>query len=394
MTGTNPFGRGAFLECLAEELRPPLDERRRARERYADLGEWLREHAAKGARDVAVYPQGSGNLVTTNRNPFTGEFDIDLVTRVAYAKDEISQQRLNEIVNGWLGSYVSARQREDHPLAPDELSKGKRAWTLTYAGFHMDVLPVVPDLRRELGLPGGDPSWLTDKQLLRWQATNPKGFAEWFRAISRSEWYERREAIAKAADVTVDELPDDQVTTTLQTVVQLLKRHRDHAFGDDPDKLAPPSALITALAASAYAAQTPAGGHLADVLAHVVASMPDRLEYDPLGNLQVVNPTCDRENYADRYTGRPEKVEALTAWLDQAATDLGAITTAHEASRVTKSIDASFGAGLGARVAQRVGGRAQDLRRVGAVGATASGQLRVDRGNPNPDHDFYGDPSA
>jgi hypothetical protein len=394
MTGLNPFGRGAFLECLAGELSPPLEERRLGRDRYRDLGRWLREHAASGARDIEVYPQGSGNLGTTNRNPFTGEFDIDLVIRVAYAKREITRRQLNKLVNGWLYSYIDSRQRNNHPLAPLELSPGKRAWTLTYPRFHMDILPVVPDVDGDLGRLPGDPSWLTDKGLVFWQATNPRGFAQWFRRVSYREWYKRRVELAERAGVSVDDLPGDQVRTTLQMVVQLLKRHRDHLFSEDPDKLAPPSALITALAARAYAEHTPAGGNLPEVLSHVVAAMPNLLDRTVTGDLLVVNPTCDTENYADRYQGRRDKRHALIDWLNAAAADLDAIGTVHEAARVSKRIDDAFGYGLGERVIKRVGLGAQELRRAGAVGSTAAGQLRVDRHAPHQNHNFYGDPMA
>jgi hypothetical protein len=203
MTGTNPFGRAAFLRGLAEELDPPHDQMQLARERYEDLGRWLRRHAAHPAGpDVQVYPQGSGNLGTTNRNPYTGEFDIDLVIRIDFAKWQITQKQLNQLVNGWLGSYVSGRQASGHRLAPTKLDKGKRAWTLHYAdGFHMDILPVVPDLARELDASMGDPSWLTDKELTHWQPTNPRGFADWFREISAAEHYRRKLEAAKRAEV-------------------------------------------------------------------------------------------------------------------------------------------------------------------------------------------------
>ena len=37
MTGTNPFGRAAFLRGLAEELDPPHGKMQLARKRYEDL---------------------------------------------------------------------------------------------------------------------------------------------------------------------------------------------------------------------------------------------------------------------------------------------------------------------------------------------------------------------
>jgi len=175
MTGNSPFDRSAFLQGLAEELDPPRGQQQLSRERYEDLGEWLHDHAAKTAgRDVQVYPQGSANLGTTNRDPFTGELDIDLVIRVAYGKWELTQKQLNQLINGWLGSYVWTRQQAGHRLAPTKLEQGKRAWTLHYAdGFHMDVLPVVPDLADELNASMGDASWLTDKALVVLGSADP-----------------------------------------------------------------------------------------------------------------------------------------------------------------------------------------------------------------------------
>jgi hypothetical protein len=390
MTGNNPFGRSAFLHGLAEELDPTAVQKQLARERYQDLGRWLREHAARTAgRDVQVYPQGSGNLGTTNRDPFTGAFDVDLVIRVEYGKWELTQKQLNQMVNGWLGSYVRVRQDTGHPLAPTKLEKGKRAWTLHYAdGFHMDVLPVVPDLADELDAFMGDPSWLTDKTLVRWQPTNPRGFAEWFREISTTERQQRRVEAAKRAKVQVDELPDDQVKTSLQLTVQLLKRHRDHAFRDDPDRLAPPSAVITALSSQGYRTRTPSGGDLADVLDAVVADMPNHLHRNA-GKLWIPNPTCPEENYADRYDGNPAKEKALRDWLERVQDDFRKVTVAREAARASEAIDEAFGPGLGSRIAKRIGNDTQRLRVLGALGSTGAGRLTAEV-SPHRPHRFYG----
>jgi hypothetical protein len=396
MTGNNPFGRSAFLQGLAEELDPPDVGKQLAGERYEDLGAWLQEHAATTAgRDVQVYPQGSGNLGTTNRDPYTGEFDLDLVIRVAYGKSELTQKQLNQMVNGWLGSYVSARQQAGHPLAPTRLEKGKRAWTLYYAdGFHMDVLPVVPDLARELDVSVGDPSWLTDKALVRWQPTNPRGFAAWFREISAAERRERKVEAAKRAEVQVDDLPDDQVKTSLQLTVQLLKRHRDYLFRDDPDRLAPPSAVITTLASKAYQTQTPYGGELADVVEAVVADMPNHLHRTSTGKLWIPNPTCPMENYADRYDGRPDKEKALKDWLQRAWDDASGVLSVRDAAHTSEAIDRAFGPGLGSRIAKRLGLQTQRLRTLGALGSTSAGRLTTDVSGSHRQHRFYGQPAS
>jgi hypothetical protein len=395
MTSINPFDRAAFLHRLAEELDPPHDRMQLARERYEDLGEWLQRHAAQTAgRDVQVYPQGSGNLGTTNRNPYTDEFDIDLVIRVSYGKWQLTQKQLNQLINGWLGSYVWTRQQARHRLAPTKLEKGKRAWTLHYAdGFHMDILPVVPDLAQELDASMGDPSWLTDKELTRWQPTNPRGFADWFREISAAEHYQRKVEAAKRANVQVDELPDEQVKTSLQLTIQLLKRHRDYMFRDDPDRLAPPSAVITALASKAYRTQTPSGGNLADVIDAVLADMPKHLHRNA-GKLWVRNPTCTEENYADRYDGNPDKEKALLEWLQRAQDDFGELTTIRDVVRVSEAIDEAFGPGLGTQVAKRIGRDTQQLRLLGALGSTEAGRLTTSVSGLHRPHRFYGQPDS
>lgn len=287
----NPFTRSGALQALTEELDPAPHRIELARRRYNDLGKWLKLHAGESLYDVAAYTQGSAALGTTNQNPFTREFDVDLVIRVARPKDQITQEALNQIVNGWLGSYTASRQSAGGDLSPSELRRGKRAWTLEYSDdFHMDVLPVVPDLNHELTATGGDPSWLTDKELTRWQPTNPKGFAGWFLNLSRLE----RQVLAKEARVDIEELPVfGGPKTQLQQAVRLFKRHRDHAYQVDPEHVAPPSVVISALASYAYERHQPTGD-LGSVLEVLAKSMPEFVGRQ-VDDLQIPNPTCTDE---------------------------------------------------------------------------------------------------
>jgi hypothetical protein len=173
--------------------------------------------------------------------------------------------------------------------------------------------------------------------------------------------------------------------------VQLLKRHRDHLFRDDPDRVAPPSAVLTALASQAYKAQMPSGGNLADVVETVVADMLNHLHRNA-GRLWIPNPTCSAENYADRYHGRPDKERALGDWLRQAQDDFSTITTVRDATRVSETIDEAFGPGLGSRIARRIGGATQRLRALGALGSTEVGRLTVNASGSHRPHRFYGQP--
>ncbi|WP_370324539.1 nucleotidyltransferase [Euzebya sp.] len=386
MTTITPQAMKSPLEVLADDILDPSPARQRlARQRYRDLGAWFKRHVPNTfASDVRVYPQGSRRLGTTNVNPITNRFDIDLVMCLYMPKERTSQAELVLRVNGWLGSYTAARMADGGVLAPIEMDKGKRAFTLHYADdFHMDILPVVPQLVLDTV---GEPSWLADKGLRNWQPTNPEGFAKHFDAVSQAEAL----VLAKRAGVEVEDLPDQRILTNLQRGVKLLKRHRDEQFGDDPDKLAPPSAVITALATASYRATIQGSSAGTVSLVDIVAGMPDQIQFRA-GELWVPNPTLRTENYADRYAGQDRKVQALHTWLASAgqafrAASAGPGGIQHKAT----TIDEAFGAGLGRRVAQHMGVTVSAAANVGSLG-TSNGRLDPISTRPHPPHQFYGE---
>jgi hypothetical protein len=390
VTYQNPFSGSSPLRLLADDLDPPPERKRAARDRYTDLGEFLTEIAANTtSRDVSVYPQGSFLLGTTTRDPFTGDFDVDLVIHVDYHKSEISQRELNDLVGRWLELYVVDRQQGHSPLAPSELKHGSRAWTLTYEDpFHMDALPVAAAETGEIPSTAGTPEWLTDKSFWNWLETNPTGLALWFRDLTSIELETR----ARVAKVEVEELPPDQAKSSMQRASQILKRHRDHAFQHDEDDLAPPSVLITVLAGLAYRQEIPQGGDVEDVLRAVVPAMPELLQRRS-GELWLPNPTCADENYADRYDGRPEKEKALYIWLEQIHRDLEDLADTKGLDALEQRFDQVFGPGYGGRVARKVGEELQGLSQAGSLFTSAVGSLStVSSDRPsNPGHTYYGE---
>jgi hypothetical protein len=249
----------------------------------------------------------------------------------------------------------------------------------------MDVLPVVPAFGDELPGGQGDPSWLTDKALRNWQPTNPKGFAEWFRSLAAVEL----KMVAKRAEVEVEPLPAHGARTALQMAVKILKRHRDHYFADDAKSLAPPSALLSVLAARAYERRVRDENELKIILGCVVEDMPNHLVRKD-GHLWIASPACPDENYADRYIGNRQKEEALREWLDRVRTDLGAIARPDGLHKVAKSVDEVFGAGLGSRVIRRIGGVADQACLAGSLGTSASGLLITEAPRPHRPHTNYG----
>lgn len=390
MTYPNPFSGSLPLRLLADDLDPPPERKQAARDRYTDLGEFLTEVAANHvSRDVNVYPQGSYKLGTTTRDPFTGEFDVDLVIHVDFHKSEITQQNLNDIVGGWLDLYVKSRNLGNNPLAPSGLEHGSRAWTLVYDDhFHMDALPVASAYPGEIPSTAGTPEWLTDKSFWNWLETNPSGLAKWFENLAEPELETR----AKVTKVEIEELPPEQAKSSMRRAIQVLKRHRDHMFEDDADDLAPPSVLTTVLAGLAYQREMPCGGDVGDVLRAVVPAMPEFLQRKS-GELWLPNPTCIDENYADRYDGRRDKEKALYTWLEQVNRDLEDLDDTKGLDALKHRFDHVFGTGYGTRVARKVGEELQARSQAGSLFTSATGGLSTvtsDRPS-NPGHTFYGE---
>src|SRR5262249_15900286 len=145
-----------------------------------------------------------------------------------------------------LKQLVGKRLKKRSDIA-EILGECRRCWSLDYPKqFHMDVLPAIPNIERP---PTG--LLLTDKELVRWQKSNPKLYAEWFYNGMKVIFEERKESLAKSYRTNIEEGPYWQVKTPLQRAVQILKRHRDMYFQYDQDNR-PVSIIITTLAAKAY----------------------------------------------------------------------------------------------------------------------------------------------
>jgi Cyclic GMP-AMP synthase DncV-like, nucleotidyltransferase domain len=270
-------------------------------ERYEGVGGWLAENGGNGWR---IYPRGSFRLGTVVRpNTRTGEYDIDLVCWLPTAKESIRQAELKERVGDLLDDYVSWKRQQGHTDGPKTCEPRRRCWTLGYPdhGFHLDVLPTIPDVDYP---PTG--ILLTDKQLRLWQHSNPIGYATWFRARCDLAHYLAEAAAAR--HVNVDDVPEWEVRSTLQRVVQILKWHRMLHFAGDTDNR-PPSILITTLAARAYTGER----DLFTATRNALDGMHRYIE-NRNGSWWVPNPAHQEENFADKWNEYPERRDAFLQW--------------------------------------------------------------------------------
>jgi hypothetical protein len=371
---------GWLLANVADIVDLPPDMYQAADEQYRLVGQFLANRS--DGDDWDVYPQGSIRLGTVVR-PFTGDegFDLDMVCRRNVERAWTTQEKLKEEVGDALAEYLQANQ--DTPGAPHSCTPSRRCWTLHYpVEFHMDVLPAIPD-------PNAAPTGilLTDKKLTRWLPSDPVAYADWFRQRMATELFQRKTALAAEMRKSIEQVPDWQVKTTLQQLVQVLKVHRDLHFLDDFEDR-PPSILITTLAAYAY----DGGGDLFDAILNAVAHMSDHIESSATGP-RVTSPVSD-ENFADKWSEYPHREQKFRSWLDKVCIDLAEAASTSGMRSVTARLGESFGSERVTKAAARIGVETRELREAGRLGvvggaatlSTAAAASRI------PKHGFYGAP--
>ena len=337
-----------ILTSLSEAIDVSPAKYRDARERYDTVGSWLGEEDSELAPfKPTIYPQGSFALGTAIRPLGDDEYDVDAVCLLERPPDPITQQVLKRLVGDRLRH---PRSRYRQMLEPP--TGGRRCWTIRYADaskFHLDVLPAIPDdflwLLR-LGVPR---EWaetairLTDRKTWdidpQWPRSNPKGFAAWFRSRMETQIREAKSILALDIKAEAEEIPDYEVRTPLQRLVQLLKRHRDIHYNGDADK--PVSIIITTLAAQAY----DDGANLFDALQKVISEMPTRIVQRE-GEWWVANPVNPHENFADKWNepGNQRKVSVFHDWLRRLEREWTAVLQAADLDAAMPRLRAAFGA--------------------------------------------------
>ena len=339
---------------LAESLDIPESAFELAEKRYQSIANWLeREESRVKAFNPEIYPQGSFRLGTVTQ-PISEAYDVDLVCELSLDKGQVSQERLKELV----GYEIKAYARAKNIKSPVE--EKKRCWSLNYAdetSFHMDILPAIPDgksfkefleLKGYRGLNANDLAGLaiaiTDKTLTNyknydtdWPRSNPKGFAEWFRAQMETRFKEARMQFAESIQARVEDIPDYKVKTPLQRAIQILKRHRDIMFVDDPDDK-PISIIITTLAAHAYNNE----GDVLEALVNIVNNMPRYIETVDGVVKWVKNPVNPDENFADKWREHPQRERKFRGWLKKVQTDLDHVLKTEEIRTFSESLRSPF----------------------------------------------------
>lgn len=367
----------ALLEGTIAQLDIPPHLYQQAIDKYQRVAHYLGAGDESDDNQLLIYPQGSFRLGTVIRPTADSDYDIDLVFRVSITKEEITQARLKQFAGQRLRDYVVSAG------GAVGLQEGSRCWTLKWSGFHMDVLPALPDPDH---LPTG--ILLTDRYLRYWQCSDPIGFAAWFHGQMREQFIRRRTLLAQERAAQVDDVPDWEVKTTLQRAVQILKRHRDICFADR-QSLKPASILVTTVAGHAY------GGHdnLFEAVLHIAMGMAQFIE-SRHGVTWVGNPVLPQENFADRWREHPERERAFFTWVAQLQRDLQEAASCRGLDNVVERLHKSFGPEV-RRAVENLGQQYRSGREGGKLAsAAATGGLVMGSARPavavRP-HNFYGE---
>lgn len=311
---------------IADELdiAPSLYEKAAAR--HASVGEWLcRPGSSLAVFDPHVSPQGSFRYGTVNKPVFAdAEYDLDhVVVLRGMSVYTVTQAQLMERFGRELAGYAKA-----HGMLPPVPKR--RCWRLRYrdeVGFHLDSLPCVPaeqTVYQALRARGIEESFvrraiaITDEthpqyQYITddWLTSNPRGFAKWFESRAAKG---RASSDLTVRAGTVEPVPSYRWKTPLQRSVQILKRHRDVMFKEQP-ALAPISMIITNLAACAYNGEQDLGHALRGIIVRMNAFVQPVVP-------RVPNPTHPEEDYADKWREVAQLEPHFWLWLEQAKADV------------------------------------------------------------------------
>lgn len=346
---------GEFLGFVADDLDISNDVYQLVRKRYTDLGLWLKaDHLERYESDADIYPQGSIRLGTAVRPvKKEDEYDVDLVYRRDIQRESVTQEELKRNLGDQLRRYVQHLSRTVQVMPT--LSEGRRCWTLEYKGqFHMDIVPALPDDEAaEHNLRNiEDGIIITDRKVQEWQHVNPKGYANWFDDQQRVLLLERQGMMAKTAEVDVEKIPIERVSTPLRKVVQILKRHRDIRYQGNPDDK-PISIIITTLAADVYHGES-------DVFEALMAVVPRMSTGIKIlnGEYWVPNPiNPEEENFADKWkqTEEPQRAKRFFEWLQQVETDFLSASQQTGMQKLAEGLSPVLGSDVIQRAMERFG---------------------------------------
>lgn len=136
----------------------------------------------------------------------------------------------------------------------------------------------------------------------------------------------------------------------LKRIVQLLKRHRDHAFvTPSRNDLAPISIVLTTLAAWSYAYCVTRNTYsdAFELITDVIRRLPDFIKIEERNGQRhyvIENETTAGENFADKWNQNSQLAVAFFAWHKNVLASVETMLDLEGADQVGKHLQESYGA--------------------------------------------------
>ena len=305
-----------------------------ATEKYKSLADTIIAYGL----DVEIYPQGSFSLGTVVKPYSQNEdsvYDLDFICKLnGVSKNNTNPKNVKFQVKDAICSnkiYAERLQREYD-----------KCWTLEYAKvsgcyFNMDIVPAVKEEEIKILNILNSPQYsiaITNKensQLYSWCTINPKAYVEWFQSINKKFNDYNREIRLKnilnenlAFFNSVEEIPPMLERSSLQRVIQILKRHRDVYFNKvRREDLKPVSVILTTLVAQ-IAQSAPANYSVYELLEYTVKALTSLLEglkFNQNFALKdnnkwiLLNPVNSLDNLVDSWNENIEKPKWFLRWM-------------------------------------------------------------------------------
>lgn len=367
-----------ILQKMAEILDITPTQHEQAVQKYEAVTNYLKEDETISGYGLQMYPQGSFSLGTVTKPDLDDdELDIDIVceltlgTSLNFTQTDLKTMIGNRLKSGRYGSMLTT---------PD----GRRCWRINYAEetkFHLDILPAIPDTLTKVEFLhktsySSTAISITDKEHYayrifndNWPKSNPKGYLAWFKQQMIVQLNENKRMFSVNNKVKIEDVPDYKVKTPLQRVIQILKRHRNEMFCNNPslnydDK--PISIIITTLAAKAYANED----NLYDALINILDGMPNHISKKNVAGKAVTwveNPVDSRENFADKWEAFPIREQNFYKWITAARTYFHELLQKEGIQMLNESLKKGFGDKLITKAFSAIGDETRIFREQGSL---------------------------